>query len=351
MDIEELYKPPFTANDEAAIDLLKRSGLPVALYGATPDVEEGIVNKLKRNGIEPVTNLTGFQKPVRFNEKPVRFNLVIAFVKGYLQADEIRRQFPNVCEIVYLSEIFDMEPVTQQYIETHREGIESLYRRLADQRSKDSLVAYLMSKTRQDMRYLPPVFDKVQYFPSDVIRLGKHEAYFDAGAFTGDTVQDFLHACGGCYDCIWAAEPDKTNYERLLQATKDLPNAHIINKGIYSGNARLTFSAKGSMLSMLSEDAAETVEVDSIDSITEGRRVSYIKYDIEGAELEGLKGAARTIRQYRPTLGVSIYHRQSDLIDIPAYIDTLYPDYDYFFRVHKKLAIDTVLYCIPKENR
>jgi hypothetical protein len=84
--------------------------------------------------------------------------------------------------------------------------------------------------------------------------------------------------------------------------------------------------------------------VDTIDNITAGEPVTYIKFDVEGAELEALKGAEQTVKKYRPAMGISIYHRERDLIDIPVYIKQLVPEYRLYFRVHKKLAIDTVLY-------
>jgi hypothetical protein len=34
------------------------------------------------------------------------------------------------------------------------------------------------------------------------------------------------------------------------------------------------------------------------------------------------------------------------LIDIPAYINSISPDYRFYFRAHKKLAIDAILYCV-----
>jgi len=47
-------------------------------------------------------------------------------------------------------------------------------------------------------------------------------------------------------------------------------------------------------------------------------------------------------------LGISIYHKPQDLIDIPTYIQEIVPSYKFYFRVHKKLAIDTVLYGVTK---
>ena len=39
--------------------------------------------------------------------------------------------------------------------------------------------------------------------------------------------------------------------------------------------------------------------------------------DIEGSEVEALKGAVDLIRKNKPQLALSIYHNEDDLVDIP----------------------------------
>jgi FkbM family methyltransferase len=225
-----------------------------------------------------------------------------------------------------------------------------MYDNFLDQHSKDSFVAYLLSKTMQDMKYLPPVFDKRQYFPKGMFELDGNESYFDCGAFTGDTIADFIKAAGGSYNHIWAAEPDRSNYSRLIRYIEDekLQDVDVVNKGIYGYAGKLPFQEDGNMLSMISEKSERFIEVDTIDNISAGEPVTYIKMDVEGAELMALKGAEQTIRKYKPILGISIYHKERDLIDIPSYIKEIAPEYKFYFRVHKKLAIDTVLYGVVR---
>jgi FkbM family methyltransferase len=242
-----------------------------------------------------------------------------------------------------------MEIISKSFVDENSDFLSDLYENLQDRQSKDSFAAYLLSKVRQDMKYLPPVFEKVQYFPQGIFELSDHESCFDCGAFTGDTIADFLKATGGLYRHIWAVEPDRTNYQQLLQyiADEKLVNVDVVNKGIYSYSGKLPFRETGSMLSMITDDSDSRIEVDTIDRIAAGNPVTYIKMDVEGVELQALQGAEQTIRTYKPVLGISIYHKQRDLIDIPAYIQQIAPEYKFYFRVHKKLAIDTVLYGVP----
>ena len=363
MDFNELLKPGVQANDVAVIERIKKTDAPVVLYGASVDVADQIVKKLSAYGIavqgvvfdeeSPVmtasTRLLKDVEPVHVRDVDDRlpaYHVIAGFVKAYGRITELSAKFRNARSVAFLSEIFDMEMITPEFVLDNEAFLRDFYNRLLDQHSKDSFVAYLLSKTRQDMRYLPPVFDKRQYFSPGMFELSGYESYFDGGAFTGDTIADFLKVSGGAYRRIWAAEPDRSNYQRLKQYIDDekLSNIVVVNKGLYSFEGRLPFQEEGSMLSMITDASDHYIEVDTIDHITAGEPVTYIKLDVEGAELEALKGAERTVRTCKPVLGISIYHKERDLIDIPAYINYIAPEYSFYFRVHKKLAIDTVLY-------
>ncbi|MDR0836180.1 MAG: FkbM family methyltransferase [Tannerella sp.] len=367
MNFEDLFEPIEKPADEAVIETLAASQLPVVLYGATPDVAGQIVKKLNVNNIKIDFIVFDEESPVmtvgnpllknitqisvnELNRNFLECHIIIGFVRGYQKMEHIKRKFKVAISVSYLSEIFDMEIITQKFLIENKAFLEDFYNQLADQRSKDSYIAYLLSKTRQDMKYLPPIFDKTQYFPSDIIQFTENESYMDCGAFTGDTIEDFLKASGGKYNKIWAVEPDKNNYKKLLNylCEMNLTDIKTIHKGIYSYSGKLPFAENASMLSMIDEKSDNYIAVDTIDNITAGEPVTYIKFDVEGAELEALKGAAQTIKKYKPTLGVSIYHKERDLIDIPLYIKQLVPEYKFYFRVHKKLAIDTILYCIKR---
>ncbi|MDR1741759.1 MAG: FkbM family methyltransferase [Synergistaceae bacterium] len=88
------------------------------------------------------------------------------------------------------------------------------------------------------------------------------------------------------------------------------------------------------------------MQADSIDNLLGDEPVSFIKVDIEGAELKALHGAARTIVSKRPKLAVCAYHRAEDLITIPQYIRTLLPDARFYFRSHMFAANEPVLYAV-----
>jgi FkbM family methyltransferase len=75
--------------------------------------------------------------------------------------------------------------------------------------------------------------------------------------------------------------------------------------------------------------------------------VNYIKMDIEGCEMKGLRGAHYTIQRCRPKLAICIYHRPADLWEITSYVAERYPFYRLFLGHHSLHEEETVLYATP----
>lgn len=58
-------------------------------------------------------------------------------------------------------------------------------------------------------------------------------------------------------------------------------------------------------------------------------RVDFIKMDIEGSEKWALRGAAQTIKKFRPTMALSTEHLPDDAVAIPKVVKAILPDYRY----------------------
>lgn len=94
-----------------------------------------------------------------------------------------------------------------------------------------------------------------------------------------------------------------------------------------------------------------TVKGISIDSFLKNENITFIKMDIEGSELNALKGAEETIRKNKPKLAVCIYHRPEDITDIQDYLMELVPEYQFGIRHYTDHAFETVLYAfVPHSN-
>lgn len=97
--------------------------------------------------------------------------------------------------------------------------------------------------------------------------------------------------------------------------------------------------------SCFTESGEEIVRVTAIDEIIK-EPVTFLKLDIEGAELSAIKGAEKTIRRDKPKCAVSIYHKPEDIWEIPALLLEYNPDYRLFIRHYTLLQYETVLYAL-----
>jgi hypothetical protein len=87
------------------------------------------------------------------------------------------------------------------------------------------------------------------------------------------------------------------------------------------------------------------VSLDDFLSEKEQREITYIKLDIEGAELEALKGMKKIIATCKPKLAICIYHKPTDLWTIPLFIRSLNPSYKLYIRQHDRVH-ETVCYAL-----
>lgn len=130
-----------------------------------------------------------------------------------------------------------------------------------------------------------------------------------------------------------------------------MKNVICINKGVWNKKDILRFQNFGSGSGCINDQGSEEIQTDTIDSILENNKVDFIKMDIEGSEYEALLGSYQTIQKYKPSLAISIYHKQDDFIKIPLLIKSLNSDYKLYFRQYRKLSVqETVCYAISKNK-
>ena len=72
--------------------------------------------------------------------------------------------------------------------------------------------------------------------------------------------------------------------------------------------------------------------------------------DVEGAELEALKGARNLIERDKPKLAICLYHKDDDIWEIPYYIKKLVPEYKLYIRHYSNYQCETVLYAVCGEQ-
>lgn len=276
------------------------------------------------------------------------------------EGDEIIRQLKDFGvdeERVYVPDVSVIDETDPAYIRSHMGEFSSLYEELADEKSRDVLVAVLNYKLEHDLRRIVEIADppEDQYFDRGIVSFGKGDVFLDCGAYTGDTVEQYMAHNGGACQAVICIEADHDNCGIIREKALGREFAcdcEVLELACWNERASLIFDKIGSgsgTLDAREDSGAEKVEVqaDSIDHVLRGRRVSFIKMDIEGAEYKALLGAVNTIQRWRPALMISAYHRQSDLLRLSSLIKSMNEDYRLYLRHYRSMSVqETVLYAV-----
>jgi len=221
---------------------------------------------------------------------------------------------------------------------------------LADDMSRQVLDAVLGFRQTLDPFLLEPVIEWELYGPAGLLQYGDDEVYVDGGSFDGDTIRLFINRVAGRFSRVIAFEPDPRTFARLKANFATEQRIEPINAGLYRQKARLRFTDDASRGALITADGTHEIEAVSLDEVLGGNRVSYIKMNIEGAEIDALHGARHAIRRWAPKLAISAYHRPTDLWQIADVVREIRSDYRLYLRQHDGGVIETVLYALPAEN-
>jgi FkbM family methyltransferase len=147
----------------------------------------------------------------------------------------------------------------------------------------------------------------------------KGDVVVDAGSRIG-TFTAKISACVGEKGRIVAIEPEPENYACLVKNIRAnrLDNVIPVRKILWSNPGRMPLYLSGNSFSHStycdaffgSTGESIEVEADSLDNILEEAgidRVDFIKMDIEGSEVEALKGMKKTLES-DPAMAIAAYH-------------------------------------------
>ncbi len=232
-----------------------------------------------------------------------------------------------------------------QYYRKYKEEYRCVYNSLADEFSKrtyEDLLLYLSGKNRRNLK---KDLCYPQYFLKNIFTLSKDAVFIDGGAYIGDTIEEFLKFTKGKYKKIYAWEPDKENC-RLLQKAVASERVEIIQKGLWNKKDILCFTDDAAGFSRISDSGEASIETDTIDNICWDEKISMIKMDIEGSEMNALSGAKKVILRDKPILAICIYHSWRDMHQIPMWIKEIVPEYKIYIRAHSDTGAEVVVYAV-----
>lgn len=296
---------------------------------SVPSEQTEITNKLKKRG----------------------FTNVINFVESI-------NKYPNILKNIRELNALWMVKDNQRLI--NPEAMDKFKELLEDEKSKqllDNIIHF--RETFVPENYVFPD-NQTNYFPEDVpLFQDIQEVHLaDCGAYNADTILSTVEQNRIDVDSINAFEPDPDNFSSLVTNLRNIkknrnpPPVNLYPLGIWNETTVLNFNSRGDNSSILDDKEVEhstKIQVSSIDETLLFTPVNYIKMDVEGAEIEGLKGAESTIKKNKPLMAICLYHEPEHLWEIPLLIQNMVPDlYSFYMRTHDHLCVETVLYCIPR---
>ena len=347
-------------------DRLASEKRPIVVYGMGNGADK-LINRFEKYGIEIADFFAsdGFVRGHSFHGKRVKsfseikdvyedFVVVLSFASNREEVISLFHSIDSNYELyipdmpVSGEEYFDKEFYNRNY-----ENICKAYNALNDENSKNAfahVINYKLFGKLYDLENAYSTKDELYCFLSGE----SFDTIIDAGAYNGDTLKDAKKYFPNL-KTAYAIEPDPKTFKKLAkycEAENDF-SAIPINAAVWSNSGISEFLGSGNRNSSISSTASyehntsvvSTVKIDDIDC----DNVDYIKYDVEGAELNALIGSEKTIMQYKPTLLVSAYHRSEDVFSLINYIAEKYNFYDlYLLRLRAVPAWELDIIAIAK---
>ncbi len=247
--------------------------------------------------------------------------------------------------------------ITQKYPEIHLFNISIANHDVSFYGEKEFLYSHLTEKA-----------DYTCTTEDTPLRVEKGDIVLDCGACHGDTALFFALAAGSEGKVI-SFEPNPDNillFKENMRLNPSLAKqmSLIEHATWHTDNTTLRFSLSGPGSTVMESNNGTTAPEDmqnkiSITTITVDtvvnehilENVHFIKMDVEGAELNTLRGAKRTLEKFKPKIAVCLYHNpQEDYRAIPAFLASLNLEYEFFLRHHYMNEWETVLYARVKQN-
>jgi len=239
-------------------------------------------------------------------------------------------------------------------IKDHLDDFIFLYDHLEDYRSKNVLYAILNNWYDFDFQTLRECQESnySHYFDLDVIQADKDEVFVDLGAYTGDTILDYLNQYGSNqYQKIYCYEITESSFEVLKNSLSSYPNISFRRKAVTNQRGMLSFqkSIVDDSANMVKESGEEEIEATILDEDI-NEKITMIKMDIEGSEEKAILGAKKHITEEHPKLLISVYHNHDDIWKIPKILKEMWSGYRFRLRYYGNHIFPTEIVLIATEN-
>jgi FkbM family methyltransferase len=223
----------------------------------------------------------------------------------------------------------------------------------ADEASRQEYLSQIRWRLTFDSEGMADPVEHPIYYPPELGAILPSEVFVDCGAYDGDSLKNFLVRAQPGFQRILAFEPDPASYRKLSELVSSLPCKDAIEihqAAVGAENGTVIFSADGSLGASTGSGSLE-VKCVKLDEALRGTVPTFLKMDIEGAELDAIRGARCMIQKHAPALAICSYHTQDHVWNIPRLIHSIRPDYKFYLRPHLMEVWDVVCYAIPAHRK
>lgn len=299
-------------------------------------------------------NIVDDIKIISYEELKQYKDFIIVVGSNYIYQEMERVDALNCSEIIQIALTEDILNVADEYIQKTIKAVTDMKKLFKDEKSIESIDSFLDYLKNRDVS----VFHKVStnekhYLVKEVIdTLRPSDVLVDLGAFIGEFPIDLAKSAIPFKKC-YCFEISKKNCKRLILNIGQFGlngKVECIEKAVSDHCGEIYINDNGANTKICQEKTDNKVETITLDKFFKETRINYIKTDIEGAEMEALKGATDVLKRDRPILAISIYHSLSDYQNIPIFLNNLLENYKFFIRNHSIYCAEIVLYAIPNER-
>ena len=249
------------------------------------------------------------------------------FVFGDIEARVAIKNFPS-SKISALNN-GNTENIYETFM-AHLDDLQEVYESLIDEESKKTFRGYWLGRISNRLGEI--VYSNTPHYICAGFIPERGAIVFECGVFDGGTATIFSEMGYKVY----GFEMDRKNYERTLKVAEE-KNFVVENLGLGSFKHEMAYTHVNGNIgaSHLNSNGSDKTKIITLDSYVGEKnlpRVDFIKMDVEGAELDILKGAAMTIARYKPILALSAYHKLDDFWTLMNFVKSVRPDYEFALR-------------------
>lgn len=212
---------------------------------------------------------------------------------------------------------------------------------MADDKSKE-IIDIIIKKRKMKTNDYREICEGEQYFVENIIKPQKDAVFLDAGAYLGETVEQFIEFQNNEFEQVYSFEMDIDNYEKIKKENFD-DRVKFLNYGLWNKKMILKYDSN-STSSVIGNQGSKEARCILVDELLKDKKITFIKMDIEGAEINALEGAKECIIRNKPQLAICVYHKPNDIWKIPFMLKEWVPDYKFYLRHHSDVSHETVLY-------